>query len=113
VDNIHKIPGPDCLLVVCPEHERTLMEGGWDKARLHSEIMSRMQRPAEDVMRGTHGRAEGVPAKMAGKMVPKLLDTGLLIVRAGGGAGKFSGIIAGWTPGTPQSSRPVTKEIKT
>jgi hypothetical protein len=113
VDNIHKIPGPDCLLVVCPEHERTLMEGGWDKARFHSEIMARMQLPAEDVMRGAHGMAEGVKLEMAGKMVPKLLPTGLLIVRAGGGAGKFSGIIAGWTPGVPESSRPVTKEIKT
>jgi hypothetical protein len=112
VDNIHKIPGPDCLLVVCPEHEATLMEGGWDKARFHAELMARMQRPAEDVMRGTHGMAEGVPAKMVGKTVPKILPTGLLIVRAGGGAGKFSGIIAGWTPGTPESSRPVTKEIK-
>ena len=113
VDNIHKIPGPDCLLVVCPEHERTLMEGGWDKARFHSEIMARMQLPAEDVMRGAHGMAEGVKLEMAGKMVPKLLPTGLLVVRAGGGAGKFSGIIAGWTPGVPESSRPVTKEIKT
>ena len=113
VDNIHKVPGPDCLLVVCPEHERTLMEGGWDKARLHAEIMSRMQVPAEDVMRGAHGMAEGVSPELAGTSVSKLLPTGLMIVRAGGGAGKFSGIIPGWTPGTPTSSRPVTKEIKT
>jgi hypothetical protein len=113
VDNIHKIPGPDCLLVICPEHERTLMEGGWDKARFHSEIMARMQIPAEQVMRGAHGMAEGVKPEMAGKIVSKLLPTGLLIVRAGGGAGKFSGIIAGWTPGVRESSRPVTKEIKT
>ena len=113
VDNIHKVPGPDCLLVVCPEHERTLVEGGWDKARLHAEIMSRMQIPAEDVMRGAHGMAEGISPEMSGKTVSKLLPTGLMIVRAGGGAGKFSGIIPGWTPGAPTSSRPVTKEIKT
>ena len=113
VDNIHKIPGPDCLLVVCPEHERTLLEGGWDKARLHRELMERMQLPAEAVMRGAHGMAEGVKPELAGQMVSKLLPTGLIIVRAGGGAGKFSGIIAGWTPGVPVSSRPVTKEITT
>ena len=113
VDNIHKIPGPDCLLVICPEHERTLIEGGWDKARLHGELMDRMQLPAEAVMRGAHGMAEGVKPELAGQMVSKLLPSGLLIVRAGGGAGKFSGIIAGWTPGVPVSSRPVTKEIKT
>ncbi|MBT3332086.1 MAG: thioredoxin, partial [Rhodospirillaceae bacterium] len=112
VDNVNKFPGPDCLLVVCPEHENSLMEGGWDKARLHKELMARMVVPAESVMRGTHGMAEGVNPKLAGKTVSKLVPTGLLIVRAGGGAGKFSGIIAGWTPGTPESSRPVTKEIK-
>ncbi|MDE0942286.1 MAG: thioredoxin family protein [Alphaproteobacteria bacterium] len=113
VDNVNKFPGPDCILVVCPEHENTLMEGGWDKARLHKELMDRMVVPAESVMRGTHGMAEGVSTKLAGKTVSKLVPTGLLIVRAGGGAGKFSGIIAGWTPGTPESSRPVTKIIKT
>ena len=111
VENIHRFPGPDCLLVICPEHERTLTEGGWDKVRLHSEIMARMQVPAEDVMRGVHGMAEGVTSEMAGKIVSKLVPTGLLIVRAGGGAGKYSGIIAGWTPGSRELSRPVTKEI--
>ena len=75
--------------------------------------MDRMQLPAEAVMRGAHGMAEGVKPELAGQMVSKLLPSGLLIVRAGGGAGKFSGIIAGWTPGVPVSSRPVTKEIKT
>ncbi len=113
VDNINKFPGPDCLLVVCPEHERTLVEGGWDKARLHKELMDRMVVPADGVIRGSHGMAEGVNPKLAGKTVRKILPDGLMIVRAGGGAGKFSGIIAGWTPGTPESSRPVTKEVKT
>ncbi len=113
VENIHMFPGPDCLLVICPEHERTLMQGGWDKTRLHSEIMSRMQVPANGVMRGTHDMAVGVEPRMAGKIVSKLVPDGLLIVRAGGGAGKFSGIIAGWTPGSRELSRPVTKEIKT
>ena len=89
------------------------MEGGWDKARLHRELMERMQLPAEAVMRGAHGMAEGVKPELAGQMVSKLLPTGLIIVRAGGGAGKFSGIIAGWTPGVPVSSRPVTKEVTT
>ncbi len=86
---------------------------GWDKARLHKELMDRMVVPADGVIRGSHGMAEGVNPKLAGKTVRKILPDGLMIVRAGGGAGKFSGIIAGWTPGTPESSRPVTKEVKT
>ena len=113
VDNTNKHPGPDCLLVICPEHERTFMEGGWDKARVHKELMQRLIIPADEVLAGTNGMAEGVSPKLAGKTVSKLLPDGLMIVRAGGGAGKFSGIIAGWTPGTPESSRPVTVEVKT
>jgi len=111
VDNINKFPCPDVILVVCPEHERTLVQGGWDKARLHRELIERLTVPAEEVMRGQNGIAEGVSPKLAGQTVMKLQPEALLIVRAGGGAGKFSGIIAGWTPGSPQSSRPVTKLV--
>ncbi len=113
VDNSNKYPGPDCLLVICPEHEQTFMQGGWDKARVHKELMQRLVVPADDVLAGSNGMAEGVSPKLAGKTVSKLLPNGLMIVRAGGGAGKFSGIIPGWTPGTPESSRPVTKEVRT
>jgi hypothetical protein len=48
---------------------------------------------------------------MAGKPVPKFRPGGLLIVRAGGGAGLFSAIIAGWAASGPVGSTPVTKEI--
>ena len=48
---------------------------------------------------------------MAGKPVPKFRPGGLLIVRAGGGAGLFSAIIAGWAASGPVGSIPVTKEI--
>jgi hypothetical protein len=45
--------------------------------------------------------------------VPKFWrDHGLLIVRAGGDAGLFSGIIGGWTAGRFHDNvQPVTKEI--
>jgi hypothetical protein len=35
-----------------------------------------------------------------------------MIVRAGGDAGMFSGIIGGWSAGGPRSSLPVTKEVR-
>ena len=35
-----------------------------------------------------------------------------MIVRAGGGAGMFSGIIGGWSSGGPRGSMPVTREVK-
>ena len=36
----------------------------------------------------------------------------LFLVRAGGDAGMFSGIIGGWSAGGPRSSLPITKEVK-
>ena len=113
VDNINKYPAPDAILVVCPEHERTLTGGGWDKARLHRELMDRLSVPADNVMPGRNGIQEGAPANFAGKIICKFPPGGLLIVRAGGSAGKFSGIIAGFTVSSPDYSRPVTKEIRT
>jgi len=112
VDNVNKYPAPDALLVVCPEHERTLVAGGWNKARLHRELLERLTVPADSVMPGANGVAEGANPKLAGKMVSKFPPHGLLIVRAGGSAGKFSGIIAGFTASNKYSSNPVTKEVK-
>ncbi len=111
VDNVNKFPSPDAVLVVCPEHERTLTEGGWDKARLHQELIVRLTVPADEVMPGRNGIQEGAPADFAGKEICKFPPGALMIVRAGGRAGKFSGIIAGFTVRSPNYSRPVTKEI--
>ena len=61
-------------------------------------------------MQGAHGIAEGVPAHMAGATLPKFRDQGILLVHAGGGAGLFSTIIAGWANGAI-GSQPITKEI--
>ena len=112
VDNINKFPAPDAMLVVCPEHERTFMAGGWDKARLHQELLARLTVPADSVLPGCNGIAEGASPALAGQDVCKFPPDGLLIVRAGGSAGKFSGIIAGFTPSNDYTSRPVTKEVK-
>ncbi len=111
VDNINKFPAPDAVLVVCPEHERTIAAGGWDKARLHRELMDRLTVPADEVLPGMNGIAEGAPRNRAGKMISKFPPNGLLIVRAGGSAGKFSGIIAGFTVSGENYSNPVTKEV--
>ncbi|MBU2531723.1 MAG: thioredoxin, partial [Alphaproteobacteria bacterium] len=104
--------GADALVVVCPEHERTFRAAGWSKARLYDELYARTQRPAAEVMPGAGGVAEGTSTFAAGTMARKFRDGGLMIVRAGGGAGMFSGIIAGWSASGEKGSSPVTKEIK-
>ncbi|MFT5509585.1 MAG: hypothetical protein ACI89J_002672 [Hyphomicrobiaceae bacterium] len=104
--------GADALVVVCPEHERTFREAGWSKARLYDELYARTQRLADEIMPGAGGVAEGTTAFAAGTMARKFRDGGLMIVRAGGGAGMFSGIIGGWSASGEKGSSPVTKEIK-
>ena len=101
----------DAVLVVSPDHCRVFIEAGWSKARLLQELTELLLLPGDEMVAGAGGIAEGVPAALAGKPVPKFRPGGLLIVRAGGGAGLFSAIIAGWAASGPIGSIPVTKEI--
>lgn len=103
--------GADAMVVVAPEHERTFREAGWSKARLYDELYARTQRPTEEIQPGVGGIAEGTRAFPAGTMMRKFREGGLMIVRAGGGAGMFSGIIGGWLASGKRGSSPVTQEI--
>jgi hypothetical protein len=104
-------PACDALVVVCPEHERKFRNAGWSKARLYEELYRLCQIPGDDLVAGAKGIAEGGPPSLAGKMRNKFRPGGLLIVRAGGDAGMFSGIIGGWSASGPTGSSPVTREI--
>src|ERR1700730_11905843 len=112
IHNVKLAPSCDALLVVCPEHERTFREAGWSKARLYEELYRLCEIPGEELIAGAKGIAEGGPPSLAGKTVNKLRPGGLMIVRAGGNAGMFSGIIGGWSAGGPRGSVPVTREVK-
>jgi len=101
----------DALLVVSPDHCRVFLEAGWSKARLREELERLLLLPGDEMVAGAGGIAEGLPPSMAGKPVPKFRPGGLIIVRAGGGAGLFSAIIAGWAASGPVGSIPVSKEI--
>ena len=105
-------PSCDAVLVVCPEHARTFHQAGWSKARLYEELHRLCQLPGDDLVAGVRGIAEGLPENARGKMISKFRPGGLLIVRAGGGAGMFSGIIGGWSASGERGSSPVTVEVK-
>jgi hypothetical protein len=64
-----------------------------------------------DIVRGAGGIAEGVPDFLKDSQLPKFRPEGIVIVHAGGGAGLFSTIIAGWANGET-GSQPVTREIR-
>jgi hypothetical protein len=101
----------DAILVVGPEHARVFADAGWDRARLVQELHDRLQLPGEEIVRGAGGIAEGVPEAFREHTVPKFSPNGILPVHAGGRAGLFSAIIAGWANGATGSTpvcRPVT-----
>ncbi len=112
LSNVKHAPACDALLVVCPEHHRTFKNAGWSKAQLYEELYRLCEIPGDELVAGANGIAEGGPLSLAGKMVNKFRPGGLMIVRAGGDAGMFSGIIGGWSSGGPRGSLPVTKEVK-
>ena len=102
----------DALVVVSPEHGRIFGEAGWSRDRVLEELQARLQVPGTELVRGAGGIAEGLPASFAGATLPKFRDGGLLLTFAGGGAGLFSAIIAGWASGSTGST-PVTVEVGT
>lgn len=103
----------DAFLVVGPEHGRVFREAGWTKADLKEELHALLRFPARELLRGAGGMAEGLPPipGREDKVLPKFRPDGLNIVRAGGGAGMFSAIIAGWGASGEMGSQPVTKEV--
>ena len=89
----------DAILVVSPEHARVFREAGWSKDDLRAKLHELTLMPGDELVRGALGIAEGLPEGVKGKLIPKFRPNGLHIVHAGGGAGLFSAIIAGWANG--------------
>lgn len=120
-----KLPlGFDAILVIGPEHGRVFTDAGWSRQRILDELHSHLQLPLDEVAIGAGGMAEGIDVAAgtgaiggsidtddsAGGTVPKFRKNGILLAYAGGEAGLFSEIIAGWVNGTTGSD-PVTKEV--
>jgi len=104
------VAGIDALLVLSPEHMARYVNAGWDRARFRSELEERLMVNSDDIIRGTGGIDEGLPAGLEGMQLPKFRPGGLHITHAGGPAGLFSSVFAGWVSG-PAGSVPVTKPI--
>jgi hypothetical protein len=111
VDHAKLAMAGDAVLVVSPEHSRVFIEAGWSKQRLREELEHLLLTPGKDLMVGVGGIAEGIHERFKDKLVPKFRPGGLLIIRAGGTAGLFSAVIAGWAASGPIGSSPVTREV--
>jgi hypothetical protein len=111
-----KAPSGDTLLIVCPEHLDTLWEGRMTKAELRARIIEVTTRPlreritSDDVGGGLMPRVAMSPEQLE-QPVPKFGNpSSLHVVVAGGDAGKFSAVIAGWASG-PMGSMPVSRKV--
>ncbi len=112
----------DAILVMGPEHARVFADAGWDRDRILFELHMRLTTPVDQLARGAGGIEEGIPTSSAGAFLapdtsagptalPKFRPDGLMLAYAGGGAGLFSALIAGWVNGE-MGSRPVTRAVR-
>ena len=112
----------DAILVMGPEHARVFADAGWTRERILSELQRRVSTPVPDLVRGAAEISEGLPAAVAAGFesgdpsgpppaIPKFRPDGLMLAYAGGGAGLFSALIAGWVNGAI-GSHPVTREVR-
>ncbi len=106
------------MLVVGPEHARTLADDGWSKDDLVRHIFETVRmpygrlKPDEDSGEGTNLRFAKGGEPAADQPIPKFPSPEELhVVVAGGTAGRFSMVIPGWL-GTKNGSRPVTLAIR-
>jgi hypothetical protein len=107
-----KVADVAAFLVVTPEHARVFHDAGWSKQRLKDELGTLLRIPVRDLLRGAGGIEMGLlPAEAPDLDValPKFGAGRLNVVRAGGGAGKFSAYISGLGSIT---INPVTREIR-
>ena len=100
----------DAVLILGPEHARVFSDAGWDRERILAELEARLTLPGSDVVRGSHGIAEGMPEFMQDGSYTKFRSGGLLLVHAGGEAGLFSAAIGGWVNGVT-GSQPITASV--
>ena len=102
--------GFDAILTISPDHGRVYAEAGWSREKLIAELTERSMTPGAELVRGAREMAEGIPPQLRDATLPKFRPGGILLTYAGGGAGLFSSIVAGWANGAIGSD-PVTRVV--
>jgi len=105
------------LWVIGPEHARTIAADGWSKAQVKRYLHETIRRPARELAPGPDGAETGRLKDLVGaagpdELIPKFPSVEeLLVVVAGGTAGRFSAVVPGWMGGEI-GSRPITRAIE-
>ncbi len=104
------------LWVIGPEHAKTIGAEGWSKQDVKRCLYETVRRRAGELRPGPDGAEsgrlkDGVGAAPPDTLIPKFPSVEeIVIVVAGGTAGRFSAVIPGWMGGE-MGSRPVTRVI--
>lgn len=105
------------MVVVGPEHARTIADGGWSKADLKRHLFETVRVPYRTLLpdpdngEGTNLRFSKGREPRADDLIPKFPSIDEIhVVVAGGTAGRFSMAIPGWL-GTKNGSNPITVAI--
>jgi hypothetical protein len=105
------------LFVIGPEHARTLGEARWSKQAVRQHLFETIRRPVRDLAPGPDGAETGRLKNLLGgrtpdERIPKFPSPEeIVVVVAGGTAGRFSAVVPGWMGGD-LGSRPVTRRIE-
>ena len=99
--------GGTSLFVICPEHARSFAQWGWSKQRLRAELFEAVRRPAAELRWGETTPLVGAAAddQPVGKWSS---PDDILIVVAGGEAGRFSAVCG---PCLGMDATAISKEV--
>ena len=86
----------EMAVIICPEHYNTLNSQGWDKAGVQQFLYEKAARPLTDLKKG--GYIEKPIADNDENILVRAVQSpdDILLVVAGGIAGRFSACIPGW-----------------
>lgn len=98
------------VVVLCREHVQTLIQEDWDKTRVRQFLFENAARPLADLKRGGLLEAPIIPEDEKTVVRAVSAPEHILLVRAGGVAGRFSAFIPGW--GARHMSSAVTVPVE-
>src|SRR3954452_17026799 len=99
--------GGTSVYVVCPEHQATFADAGWDKQRLREAMFEAVRRPARELRRGE--TTPQVHAAHPDTLVTKWdSPDDIVLLAAGGEAGRYSAVLG---PCLGMNTQMVSREV--
>jgi len=103
----------DTVLVLSPEHAKTIARDGWSKRDVRNYLYETVvrQQPPQSILGPPHGRAAKWTTGDGSARKFRSPDT-IIVVVAGGTVGRLSAVIPGWVSEELAGSATVSKLIR-